>query len=80
MDELSSQDPEAVEDIEKTRSIIWKYDKIDGVQSKRGGAKNVTCTFCDTVFTGCSSSQAFAHIREEEELFSDNRDRKLVLV
>ena len=61
-DELSSQDPEAVEDIEQTGSIIWKYYKIDGAQSKRGGAKNVTCTFCDTVFTGCSSSQAFAHI------------------
>ena len=40
-DELSSQDPEAVEDIEQTGSIIWKYYKIDGVQSKRGGAKKV---------------------------------------
>ena len=59
---LSSQDPEAVENIVQTGPIIWNYDKIDGVQSKRGGAKNVTCTFCDTVFTGCSSSQAFAHI------------------
>ena len=59
---LSSQDPEAFEDIEQTGSIIWKYYKIDGVQSKRGGAKNVTCTFCDTAFAGCSSSRAFAHI------------------
>ena len=29
------------EDIEATGSIVWNYYKIDGVQSKRGGAKNV---------------------------------------
>ena len=35
---------------------------MDGAQSKRGGAKNITCIFCDTSLTGCSSSRAFAHI------------------
>ena len=55
-------DEQDAEVIEATKSIIWNYYKIDGVQSKRGGAKNVMCTFCDTVFTGCSSSRAFAHI------------------
>jgi hypothetical protein len=50
------------EDIELTGPIIWNYFKVAGVQSKSGGAKNVTCNFCDTVFVGCSSSRAFAHI------------------
>ena len=52
------------EDIEATGSIVWNYYKIDGVQSKRGGAKprNVQCTFCDAAFSRCSSSRAFAHI------------------
>ncbi len=36
------------------------YNKIDSIQSKRGGVKNMTCTFCDAAFTGCS--RAFAHI------------------
>lgn len=55
-------DDQNAEDIEPTRCIVWNYYKIDGVQSKKGGAKNVVCTFCDTAFTGCSSSRAFAHI------------------
>ena len=38
------------------------YYKIDGVQSKQGGAKNVQCTFCDAAFSRCSSSRALAHI------------------
>ena len=50
------------EDIDATGSIVWNYYKIDGVKSKRGGAKNVTCTFCDAAFSGCSSFRAFAHI------------------
>ena len=50
------------EDIELTGPIIWNYFKVAGVQSKSGGAKNVTCNFGDTVFVGCSSSRAFAHI------------------
>ena len=50
------------EDVEHTGSIIWNYYKVDGAQSKRGGAKNITCIFCDTSLTGCSSSRAFAHI------------------
>ena len=50
------------EDVENTGSIIWNYYKIDGAQSKRGGAKNIRCIFCDTYLTGCSSSRAFAHI------------------
>ena len=33
--------------------------------SEQSGAKNITCTFCETSFTGtvtgCSSSHAFAH-------------------
>ena len=49
-------------DIQPRGSIIWNYFKIDGVQSKKGGAKNVTCIFCDHVLIGCSSSRAFAHI------------------
>jgi hypothetical protein len=57
------EDPEREdEDIEPTGPIIWNYFKVSGVQSKSGGAKNVTCNFCDTVFVGCSSSRAFAHI------------------
>ena len=60
--ELSSQDPDADADVVQTGPIIWNYYKSDGVQSKRGGAKNITCTFCDTPFTGCSSSRAYAHI------------------
>ncbi len=52
------------EDVEKTGSLIWNFYKIDGVQSNWGGEKNITCTFssCDTSFTGCSSTRAFAHI------------------
>jgi hypothetical protein len=46
----------------ETGSIIWNYYKIDGAQSKQGGAKNAMCTFCDSSFTGCSTSLAFAHI------------------
>ena len=57
------EDPEREdEDIEPTGPIIWNYFKVSGVQSKSGRAKNVTCNFCDTVFVGCSSSRAFAHI------------------
>ncbi len=59
---LSSQDAEVDEDVEQTGTSIWDYYKIDGDQSKRGGAKNITCTFCDTTFTGCSSTRAFGHI------------------
>ena len=36
--------------------------KLICVQSKRAGAKNITCTFCDSTFTGCSSTRALAHI------------------
>ncbi len=57
--------PDADVDVEQTQttgSIIWNHDEIDGVQSKRGGAKNITYTFCDTAFTGCS--QAFAVLGE----------------
>jgi hypothetical protein len=50
------------EDCVQTGSIIWKCYKVDGVQSKKDGEKKVTCIFCDTVFVGCSSSRAFAHI------------------
>ncbi len=59
---LPVQDPEDdVEVIEHAGTIVWNYYKSVGVQSKKGGAKNVTC-FCDTAFTGCSSSRAIAHI------------------
>ena len=60
--ELSSQDPDADADVVQTGPIIWNYYKCDGVQSSRGGAKNITCTSCVTSFTGCSSSRAYAHI------------------
>ena len=59
--ELSSQGIEADGDVKQTGTFIWNY-YIDGAHSKRGRAKNITCTFCDTAFTGCSSSRAFAHI------------------
>ena len=61
-DVISRQDSEENEELELTGTIIWNYYKIDGAQSKKGGAKNVTCTFCDNSFTGCSSTRAFAHI------------------
>jgi len=35
---------------------------MDGAQSKRGCAKNAMCAFCDSSFTGCSTSRAFAHL------------------
>ncbi len=60
VEELSSQDPDADGDIERTGLIILIYNKIDGIQSKQGGVKNITCTFCNAAFTGCS--RAFAHI------------------
>ena len=50
---LSVEDDAEV--VEHRGSIVWNYN-VDGAQSKRGGAKNITCIFCDTSFTGCSSS------------------------
>ncbi len=35
---------------------------LDGVQSNQGGAKNITCNFCNTSFTTSFSTRAFAHI------------------
>ena len=49
-------EPEDGEDADQIGPIIWNYYKVLCVQSKKGGAKNVTCTFCDTNFTGCSST------------------------
>lgn len=58
-EELPAQDsPE----IDSSGTMIWNYYKDVSNQSKGGGAKNATCTFCNTSFTGCSSSRAFAHI------------------
>jgi hypothetical protein len=55
------QDPEDDdEDIEHTGTIIWNYYKSVGVQSIKGGSKNVTCILCDTVCTGCSLSRVMA--------------------
>ena len=63
IDEVLSVQPEQdEEDIGHTGTIIWNYYKSVSVQSKKGGAKNVTCTFCDQTFIGCSSSRAIAHI------------------
>ena len=56
------QDSEDAEDVNQTVPTIWNYFKVVGVQSKKGGAKNVTCNFCDKTLTGCSSSRALAHI------------------
>ena len=39
-------------DVENTGSNIWNYYKVDGAQSKWGGAKNIRCIFCDTLLTG----------------------------
>ena len=63
---LSVQDPEQDDEdigiiIGHTGTIIWNYHKFVSFQSKKGGAKNVTCTVCDNTFTGCSSSRAVAH-------------------
>jgi hypothetical protein len=55
-------DAQDAPDVEQTGSIIWNYYKVDGAQSKQGGAKNAMCTFCDSSFTGCSAFRAFAHI------------------
>ncbi len=60
--ELSSQDPDADADVEQTGPIIWNYYRSDGVQSNRGGAKYITCSFCDTPFTRCPPSRAYARI------------------
>ena len=49
-------------DIKQAGPIIWNYYKMDGAQSKRGCAKNAMCAFCDSSFTGCSTSRAFAHL------------------
>jgi hypothetical protein len=40
------------EDCVQIGSIIWNYFKVDGIQGKKGGAKNITCIICDTVFVG----------------------------
>ncbi len=53
---------EKMKTVYKQDQSIGIISKVDGVQSKKGGAKNVTCIFCDTFFVGCSSSRAFAHI------------------
>ena len=50
----------------QTGAVIWNYfiaiiTKLC-VKSNPGCAKNVTCTFWYTTFTGCCSSQEFAHI------------------
>jgi hypothetical protein len=47
-------------DIKQAGPIIWNYYKM--AQSKRGCAKNAMCAFCDSSFTGCSTSRAFAHL------------------
>ena len=39
------QDSEDAEDVNQTVLTIWNYFKVVGVQSKKGGAKKVTCTF-----------------------------------
>ena len=71
--ELSSQDPDADADVVQTGPIIWNYYKSDGVQSKRGGAKNIICTFCDTPFTGCSSSRSYARILGRADVLGQKR-------
>ncbi len=35
---------------------------LNDVHSNWGGAKNITCNFCDTSFTMSFSTRAFAHI------------------
>jgi hypothetical protein len=49
-------------DIKQAGPIIWNYYKMDGAKSKRGCAMNAMCAFCDSSFTGCSTSRAFAHL------------------
>ena len=43
-------------DVEDSGLIIWNYYKVDGAQSKQGGAKYTPCIsgFCDTSLTECS--------------------------
>ncbi len=57
--------------------IILVLMPLDGVQSNRGGAKNITCTFCDTSFTTCFQLERLLIFLEE--MFSDKRDRMLDL-
>ena len=47
---------------QESGQIIWKYFKSFGIQSKKGGVKNVTCMFCDSQMSGCGSSRAYAHL------------------
>jgi hypothetical protein len=47
---------------EKSGLLIWNYYQVEGSQNKGGGAKNLTCIFCDSSFSGCNSSRAYAHI------------------
>ena len=52
-------------DVEDSGLIIWNYYKVDGAQSKQGGAKYIKCLFCETSLTVCSSSWALAHVLVE---------------
>ncbi len=56
------QESEDAEDAEQTEPLIWNYFKVVSVQSRNGGAKNVTCILCDQALAGCSSTRALAHI------------------
>ena len=57
-EELSSQGFYADGDVEPTRTIIWKYYKLDGVQRKRAQPKILHLSLCDSTFTGCSSTRS----------------------
>ena len=55
-------DAQDASEVVQTGSIVWNNYNIEGALNKRGGAKNVMCTICDTAFTLCTSLQAFTHI------------------
>ena len=40
------------EHVENTGPNIRNYNKVDGAQSIRVGAKDIRCIFCDTFWTG----------------------------
>jgi hypothetical protein len=54
--------PNALDTPDIKQAGPWNYYKMDGAQSKPGCAKNAMCALCDSSFTGCSTSRAFAHL------------------
>ena len=50
------------EHVENTGSNIRNYYKVDGAQSKQGGAKNIRCIICDNF---CLGAEQFLRKRRQ---------------